>query len=421
MHESNAHDRQADKAFIEQMRHKRLFVALLAAFALFFFNGCTYILFPSNVRPYNPAQQPDRSQEAMAAVALAQELRQTISEDAYIYRIHPTDVVEIKVMDYEKFNLTTRVGISGKINFYPLGEIQAAGLTQVQLETAIKKGLEGKYLKNPNVIVTVSEAKSQNITVLGEVHSPGKQAIWGEVTLLDVLAQAGGVNPTASNIAYLTRANTKGAGAVAQLMAENKLTSSTVAGGAASTTAGVAAERIKSAAPITTESLFAQTKVFRIYLAGLLQRGERDWDIPLQPGDVLNFPPAGFVHVSGSGIEKPGTYPLAFQPKTLSQIIDEAGGITMGADRRIIIGRPFAKDSNKLDLFWINIRQARKDAQYDIAIEPGDRIAVIPSPIMQTVSAIQEFAKGLAFGYSPKKFPEWSTGFGTNTGTARPY
>ena len=424
MPELNTHGCRADKTVMEPARYRRLFVALAALFLLPFFTGClSYISFP-NVRPYDPSEQPNRYKEAMAAAALAQELRQT-SDDAYVYRIHPTDVVEIKVFEYDKMNLVTRVGISGKIYFYPLGEMQAAGLTQVELETAIKKGLDGKYIKNPNVIVTVSEAKSRSITVLGEVRTPGKQAIWGDTTLIDALAVAGGVNATASNIAYLTRANTKGTGAVANLMADSKTPTAGAAGGAADrtvgTTASAAVEGTKSAAPLTTESLFAKTKVFRIYLAELLQRGERDWDIPLQSGDVLNFPPAGSVHVTGSCIEKPGTYPLAFQTKTLTQIIDEAGGLTTGANRNIIVGRMASKESSKLDFFWINFRQAHKDAQYDIAMEPGDRVIVIPSPIMQTVSGIEAFISRLAFGYSPEKYPDWTVGFGTNTGTVRPF
>ena len=328
-------------------------VALIFCICLFgLFMGCSK--FP-NAIPYQPSVEQDRYKEAVREAEMAQNLKQ-ISHERYAYRIRPTDVIEINVFDYDKMNLTTRVGVDGKITFPPLGEIQAAGLTQQELEAAIVKGLKKGYLTEPNVIVSVREATSQNMTVLGEVRSPGPQIIWGESKLVDVLAKAGGVSPIACNIAYLIRQDTE------------ERSSSTISTAAISQTAG-------SVSDVTSTTLGAKT--YRIYLGGLLQRGDMIWNVAIQPGDILNVPPAGTVHITGDGIEKPGTYPLTFQPLTMRELIDNAGGLKPESSHNIILARD--DEAGNTHFYVINYDKAIKQNEYNVKMFAGDRLITIPS------------------------------------------
>lgn len=355
------------------------------------FGGCSS--FP-DVPAYRPSLQRDPYKEALRRAAMAQSLKQ-VSQDAYVYRIHPTDIIEISVFEYEKMNLVTRVAIGGKINFPPLGEVQAAGLTQRELEEAIVKGLKGAYLPNPSVIVSVREATSRNVTILGEVKTPGQQAVWGETKLLEVLAKAGGLTPLAGNIAYLVREN------------PNQKDLST-------TSTARSAQTPQTASPTASAASEAQT--FHIYLAGLLQRGEKEWDIPVQPGDTLTVPPAGTVHVTGPCITKPGTYPLTFQPKTLTQFIDEAGGLTVGASRKIIFGRRTGPARDKFDFFWVNYKKAMQTPEYDLAMGPGDRIVVLPSFLRRSWERAQRIVLSTAVSLGIAARPiSYGVGVGQDT------
>lgn len=89
-----------------------------------------------------------------------------------------------------------QVDKNGKIDVPILGEIQAAGLTRLQLADEIKKRLEeGQYIKDPTVSVRI---KGLKISVMGEVGSPGVHEMAGDrITLLEALSMAGDLTPTA--------------------------------------------------------------------------------------------------------------------------------------------------------------------------------------------------------------------------------
>ena len=88
-----------------------------------------------------------------------------------------------------------RVDKQGKIEVPILGEMQAAGLTRGELAKAIEaKLIEGEYLNDPVVTVQLKDFK---VTVMGEVNSPGVQAISGDrVTILEALTMAGDLTPS---------------------------------------------------------------------------------------------------------------------------------------------------------------------------------------------------------------------------------
>ena len=114
------------------------------------------------------------------------------------YHIGPLDVIEISVFQVADLNRTVRVNTMGQISLPLIGVMQAGGMTIQELEKAIASKLEAKYLQNPQVTAFVKEYTSQRVTVEGAVKGPGVFPLTGRTTLLQTIAQAGGLDPLAN-------------------------------------------------------------------------------------------------------------------------------------------------------------------------------------------------------------------------------
>ncbi|RKX62510.1 MAG: hypothetical protein DRP37_01345 [Thermodesulfobacteriota bacterium] len=110
-------------------------------------------------------------------------------EDEYI--IGPTDILEIHVWREPDLSRTIPVRPDGKITLPLLNDVQASGLTSLELKAEIEKGL-AKFVESPTVSVVVQEIHSKNIFVLGQVLSPGGYPLQQDLTVLQALSLAGG-------------------------------------------------------------------------------------------------------------------------------------------------------------------------------------------------------------------------------------
>src|SRR5579864_5724136 len=108
------------------------------------------------------------------------------------YVIGPEDVVDIAVWNNADISRTVPVRPDGKISLPLLNDVQAAGLTPMQLREVLIKLLT-TYIPTPTLSVIVREVHSFKVTVLGEVKTPGRYEIKSRSTVLDVLAMAGGL------------------------------------------------------------------------------------------------------------------------------------------------------------------------------------------------------------------------------------
>jgi len=110
----------------------------------------------------------------------------------------------------ESLTKTVPVRIDGKISLPLLDDIQAAGLTPLQLKEEITKKLSG-FVDNPTVTVTVKEANSYRVFISGEVKQPGIVHIRSEVTLVKLIIMVGGFTEWANKrkISIITKENGK--------------------------------------------------------------------------------------------------------------------------------------------------------------------------------------------------------------------
>ncbi len=116
------------------------------------------------------------------------------------YRIGPQDSLDINVFQVADLTKTVQVDTGGKILLPLIGEENAAGLTTEELAKQIEADLGKKYLKNPQVTVSVKDAASQKITVDGAVQQPGIYSLQGPTTLMQAVALAKGADPKLANL-----------------------------------------------------------------------------------------------------------------------------------------------------------------------------------------------------------------------------
>jgi len=108
------------------------------------------------------------------------------------YLIGPDDELEISVWENASLTRTVPVRPDGKISLPLLNDVQAAGLTPMQLQGAIAKQLTA-FVQAPEVSVIVRNVHSFKVSVIGEVREPGRFELSGHPTVLDLLALAKGL------------------------------------------------------------------------------------------------------------------------------------------------------------------------------------------------------------------------------------
>jgi polysaccharide export outer membrane protein len=112
--------------------------------------------------------------------------------------IGPGDLVHVKVLESAELEQTARVTDAGTLALILGGTVHVAGLTPADAALAIDRVLvEGHYVLTPHVSVTLEQTATQNVTIMGQVRSPGSYAIGTSRPILDVLALAGGLTDLA--------------------------------------------------------------------------------------------------------------------------------------------------------------------------------------------------------------------------------
>jgi polysaccharide export outer membrane protein len=110
------------------------------------------------------------------------------------YRIGFGDILQIDVWkepDASTPSMTVRP--DGRVSLPMVGELPVIGLTSSELERTITEKL-GAIIRDPHVSVSIREASSHKVYVIGEVRREGAIRMTGPMTVLQALAEAGGLN-----------------------------------------------------------------------------------------------------------------------------------------------------------------------------------------------------------------------------------
>ena len=115
-------------------------------------------------------------------------------------KIEALDMLTVNVFGEEEFSgtnnsgLELRVSSTGEVTLYLLGSVQVAGKTPAEAERHIRDLLKKDYIRDPHVLVLVKTYRVSNVTVMGQVSSPGLIDLPAErrLDILSGIAQAGG-------------------------------------------------------------------------------------------------------------------------------------------------------------------------------------------------------------------------------------
>jgi len=145
----------------------------------------------------NAAQSQDATQGKDKSAATA--AKDASSSMAATYLIGADDTLHVDVWKEPDLTATLPVRSDGMISLPLLNDVQAAGLTPMQLAANITEKLK-KYLADPRVTVVVTQMNSQRIFVTGEVTHTGAMPLMPNMNILQALSAAG----------FTQFANTKG-------------------------------------------------------------------------------------------------------------------------------------------------------------------------------------------------------------------
>jgi polysaccharide biosynthesis/export protein len=244
--------------------------------------------------------------------------------------IGPRDVIEVKV--FQDPNLYTKATVTddGRINMPLIGKVDVSGLTPTEVEARIK-GLLEKYINNPDVSVTVLEAGSKPISVIGAVTHPGRIGITGNISLIQAITQAGGLANGYGRTLYVLRTAANGL-----------------------------------------------TEQIAIDIDDLMVNGNPDLNLPLRANDVINVPIDSSINIYVLGeVMRPGSVQFRrSQTPTLLQALAAAGGPTDRASKRVILKRVVGGAEKT---FRYDFKKIIDGRQNDVVLLDGDRIVFAES------------------------------------------
>jgi polysaccharide export outer membrane protein len=112
-------------------------------------------------------------------------------------KISQNDLLQIDVFQVQDLNREVRVGGDGNISLPLIGNVQAAGKTTAELERTLESRYGASYLQSPDISVFQKEAFGSRITLDGEFQKPGIYPSTAQSTLLQMVAQGGGLTKLA--------------------------------------------------------------------------------------------------------------------------------------------------------------------------------------------------------------------------------
>jgi polysaccharide export outer membrane protein len=114
------------------------------------------------------------------------------------------DLITIHIFGQPDYSPIVRIATDGTVLLPLIGQVHLAGLTVARAQELIAHRLieDGMY-RDPEVNIQITEGPNSFVTVIGEVHS--LIPITGKRRLLDILAAAGGLPPTASHVLTINR------------------------------------------------------------------------------------------------------------------------------------------------------------------------------------------------------------------------
>ncbi len=146
-----------------------------------------------------------RSEPASALSGSAPTASKTVPDASTMtsqFILGPPDVIRISVWKNADLSQTVTISPDGFVSLPLLGDVHVAGMTANQLAQDLKSRL-GQYVVNAEVTIGVVEIRSRQVFVTGQVGKPGGYPLVTPISVLQLIAQAGGLNTFANRKAIV--------------------------------------------------------------------------------------------------------------------------------------------------------------------------------------------------------------------------
>jgi len=262
-------------------------------------------------------------------------------------------------------NQRFRIDVDGQVNLPMVGRLLVGGLTLRQFEEALNKRLS-VYIREPQVVVTIAEFRSQPVSVVGAVKSPGTLQLEGQKSLMEMIALAGGFRDDTGNVIKITRELEWG----------------------------------PIPLPGATTDPSNKFSLAEVNIKQILEGKDPAANILIMPHDVISVPKGELVYVIG-GVNKAGGFILSEkQNMSVLQALSLAEGLDHYADsRRAKILRLQSSEDKRVEIS-VDIRKILDGASTDIPLKGGDILFVPDNTAKRvrtrTMEAIVQAAVGAA-------------------------
>ena len=348
------------------------------------------VALPSSAQTVETSQQTNDRIRALAAAS-----RVTRPRD---YVIGSGDLLSMQVFDVPELTREIRVSQTGTIGI-PLVPVRlhVSGLTELQAELKIAEVLESNGLvSHPEVSVVVKEKKSKPITVVGAVVRPMVYQADRQVTLLDVLAEVGGISGDAGDSVIISRAETDpsdDASTPPTITPQDVTPASPTAQSPAAPAAAVpgTASDAQSVPPPLSNTI-------TVNLNQILETGNVSNNIVLMPGDIVTVPHAGIVYALGA-VSRPGGFAVSNDRGQLTtlKLLALAGGLDRAAksDHAVIVRKDASGQQREVE---IDLKKVMKFEAEDVRLLPSDILYVPKSPAKQALIKTAELSLAIGTG-----------------------
>lgn len=258
------------------------------------------------------------------------------------YVLGPNDQILIRAPEAEEINERPfRIDAEGFINLPLLGRVKAGGMTVRELEADVVRRLR-EYIRQPQVIISVTQFRSEPVFFVGAFQHPGIYALQGRRTLLEMLSSIGGLQPNAARHIKLTRR----------------------------------AEYGPIPLPSAVEDPAKKVSTVEISMGSLRDNVNPAEDILLQPYDVISVERAELVYVNGE-VGKIGGIELGERDSvSIAQALTMAGGFNRDANRgKVRILRPIL-GTNRRAAIDVDIKRILEGKDNDFPLLPNDLLYV---------------------------------------------
>ena len=278
------------------------------------------------------------------------------------YTLGPNDVVSFSF--YGRPELArpgVLIGPDGRVSYLQAQSVMASGLTLDELRDAVTAEV-AKYYRSPHVIVTPVEFRSKNFYILGKVVNKGAYPLARPLTVIEAVAQAGGLETGVFQLNTVELADLPRSFLI----------------------------RNQQRVPVDFQKLFA--------------KGDLAQNILLEPDDYLYFPSsiANEIYVLGS-VKTPGAQGLASDASVLGAVTLSGGFNERAYQQRVLVVRG---DLDKPQRFVVNTADILAGRTPDFRLEPRDIVYVSDHPW----SRVEDLADTVATAFITTMVTIWTSG-----------